>query len=107
MTKLIVLNKEGFSAVGGSTSLLPNVGLGSNLAGNLKHNDNSTTSTTAGTGDDSSSSVALSMVTASTAAVLYDYSNPRTVDSGYSANHKENGLTIKQLTDEVVKCFNR
>ena len=101
MTKLIVLNKEGFSAVGGSSSLLPNVGLGSNLAGNLKNE-----STTVGTGDDSSSSVALSMVTASTAAVLYDYSNPRTVDSGYS-EHKENGLTIKQLTDEVVKCFNR
>ena len=104
MTKLIVLNKEGFSAIGGSSTLLPNVGLGSNLAGNLK---TESSTTTVGTGDDSSSSVALSMVTASTAAVLYDYSNPRTVDSGYSANHKENGLTIKQLTDEVVKCFNR
>ena len=102
MTKLIVLNKEGFSAIGGSSTLLPNVALGSNLAGNLKSNDNSTTTTTAGTGDDHH----LSMVTASTAAVLYDYSNPRTVDSGYS-EHKENGLTIKQLTDEVVKCFNR
>ena len=99
MTKVIVL-KEGFSGGGGSN--LPD-GLGSNLAGNLKNNDNSTTTTTAGTGDDHH----LSMVTASTAAVLYDYSNPRTVDSGYSANHKENGLTIKQLTDEVVKCFNR
>ena len=100
MTKLIVL-KEGFS--GGGSSNLHDDGLGSNLAGNLK----TESTTTVGTGDDSSSSVALSMVTASTAAVLYDYSNPRTVDSGYSANHKENGLTIKQLTDEVVKCFNR
>ena len=98
MTKVIVL-KEGFSGGGGSN--LPD-GLGSNLAGNLKNES----TTTVGTGDDSSSSVALSMVTASTAAVLYDYSNPRTVDSGYS-EHKENGLTIKQLTDEVVKCFNR
>ena len=99
MTKLIVL-KEGFSGGGGSSSLHDE--LSSNLAGNLK----TESTTTVGTGDDSSSSVALSMVTASTAAVLYDYSNPRTVDSGYS-EHKENGLTIKQLTDEVVKCFNR
>ena len=100
MTKLIVL-KEGFSGGGGSSNLHDD-GLGSNLAGNLK----TESTTTVGTGDDSSRSVALSMVTASTAAVLYDYSNPRTVDSGYS-EHKENGLTIKQLTDEVVKCFNR
>ena len=97
---MIVL-KEGFS--GGGSRSLHDDGLDSNLAGNLKTDSTAA----AGTGDDSSSSVALSMVTASTAAVLYDYSNPRTVDSGYSANHKENGLTIKQLTDEVVKCFNR